>query len=118
MVAGEAKKEGIKILEPHLKGDKVKTIGKVVIVTVKGDMHDIGKNVVAIMLSAAGFNVTDLGADVPVERFVEAVKEGVREAIRAWLIENMDYSDDPFVKLRPVDFKFDVECTDHDKVLY
>jgi len=46
------------------------------------------------------------------------VKEGVREAIRAWLIENMDYSDDPFVKLRPVDFKFDVECTDHDKVLY
>ena len=75
VVAGEAMKEGMKILEPHLKGDEVKTIGKVVIGTVKGDMHDIGKNVIAIMLSAAGFNVTDLGADVPVERFVEAVKE-------------------------------------------
>ncbi|MGQ9721357.1 MAG: ribbon-helix-helix protein, CopG family [Candidatus Jordarchaeum sp.] len=46
------------------------------------------------------------------------VKEGVREAIRSWLVENRDFSDDPFVKLEPVNFKLDVECTDHDKVLY
>jgi corrinoid protein of di/trimethylamine methyltransferase len=75
VVAGEVMKEGVKILEPHLKGDEVKTIGKIVIGTVKGDMHDIGKNVVAIMLSAAGFNVIDLGADVASERFVEEVKK-------------------------------------------
>ncbi|MEM3565015.1 MAG: hypothetical protein QXR19_17440 [Candidatus Jordarchaeaceae archaeon] len=47
-----------------------------------------------------------------------SIKEGVREAIRFWLVENPDLSDDPFVKLEPVDFKFDVECTDHDKVLH
>ena len=47
-----------------------------------------------------------------------SVKEGVREAIKSWLVENMDFSDDPFVKLEPIDFKLDVECTDHDKVLY
>jgi hypothetical protein len=47
-----------------------------------------------------------------------SVKEGVREAIRAWLVENTDFSEDPFVKLEPVEFKLDVECTDHDKILY
>ncbi len=47
-----------------------------------------------------------------------SIKEGVREAIRFWLVENADFSDDPFVKLEPIDFKFDVECTEHDKVLY
>ncbi|MBS7269525.1 MAG: hypothetical protein KIH10_11905 [Candidatus Freyarchaeota archaeon] len=46
------------------------------------------------------------------------IKEGVREAIRFWLVENADFSDDPFVKLEPVDFKLDVECAEHDKVLY
>ena len=77
IVAGEIGKEIIKLLDPYLKAEKteLKKFGKVVIGTVRGDLHDIGKNIVAMMLEAAGFEVIDLGADVPPERFVEAVKE-------------------------------------------
>lgn len=74
IVAGELGKELTKMLEPYLKKEEIKRIGKVVIGTVKGDLHDIGKNIVAMMLEVAGFEVIDLGADVPPERFVEAVK--------------------------------------------
>lgn len=74
IVAGELGKELTKMLEPYLKKEEMKKIGKVVIGTVKGDLHDIGKNIVAMMLEVAGFEVIDLGADVPPERFVEAVK--------------------------------------------
>ncbi|MEM1514862.1 MAG: corrinoid protein [Candidatus Bathyarchaeia archaeon] len=75
VVAGEVIKEGMKVLEPYLKVGEVKKIGKVVIGTVKGDLHDIGKNIVATLLRASGLEVIDLGVDVPPERFVEAVKE-------------------------------------------
>jgi len=75
IVAGEVMKEGMKVLEPYLKSGEVKRVGKVVIGTVRGDLHDIGKNIVATLLSAAGFEVIDLGVDVPPEKFVEAVKE-------------------------------------------
>ena len=74
IMAGETMKEGMKILEPHLKAGDMKTTGEVVIGTVRGDLHDIGKNVVVTLLKAAGFEVTDLGVDVPVEKFVEAVR--------------------------------------------
>ncbi|MEM2507706.1 MAG: corrinoid protein [Candidatus Bathyarchaeia archaeon] len=75
IMAGEVMKEGMKVLEPYLKGSKVKKIGKVVIGTVRGDLHDIGKNIVATLLDAAGFDVIDLGVDVSPEKFVEAVRE-------------------------------------------
>lgn len=75
IMAGETMKEGMKALEPHLKAGELKRTGKVVIGTVRGDLHDIGKNIVATLLSAAGFEVIDLGVDVPPEKFVEAVKE-------------------------------------------
>jgi len=74
IMAGETMKEGMKVLEPYLKGSEVRAIGKVVIGTVRGDLHDIGKNVVVTLLNAAGFDVVDLGVDVPPEKFVEAVK--------------------------------------------
>ena len=74
IMAGETMKEGMKILEPHLKAGDVKATGRVVIGTVKGDLHDIGKNIVVTLLKAAGFDVIDLGIDVPAEKFVEAVK--------------------------------------------
>jgi len=76
IVAGEIGKEILKALDPYLKqvGAKMKKLGKVVIGTVRGDLHDIGKNLVAMMLESAGFEVIDLGADVPPEKFVEAVK--------------------------------------------
>lgn len=75
VVAGEVVKEGMKVLEQHLKREGVERIGKVVIGTVRGDLHDIGKNIVAMLLRAAGFEVIDLGVDVPPEKFVEAVRE-------------------------------------------
>lgn len=62
-------------LKPLLVGEKQVSRGKIVLGTVQGDMHDIGKNLVGIMLKGAGFEVIDLGSDVPCEKFVEAVKE-------------------------------------------
>jgi len=73
LVAAEAVKGATKIIRPFLKGEKGK--GTVVIGTVSGDIHDLGKNLVASTLEASGFRVVDLGVDVPAERFVNAVKE-------------------------------------------
>lgn len=74
IVAGEVVKESMKILEPHLKRAEVKRLGKTVLGTVRGDLHDIGKNIVAVLLSGAGFDVIDLGTDVSADEFVEAVR--------------------------------------------
>jgi 5-methyltetrahydrofolate--homocysteine methyltransferase len=65
----------IDILEPFLEEGDSKAVGKVTIGTVKGDLHDIGKNLVALMLKSAGFDVYDLGIDVPPDKFVEEVKD-------------------------------------------
>jgi 5-methyltetrahydrofolate--homocysteine methyltransferase len=67
--------EGMKALEPHLSEDQKKKAGKIVLGTVKGDLHDIGKNLVAMMLRGIGFEVVDLGINVPAEEFVKQVKE-------------------------------------------
>jgi 5-methyltetrahydrofolate--homocysteine methyltransferase len=75
LIAARAMKAGVAILKPKLKEADVKPLGKVVIGTVKGDLHDIGKNLVAMMLEGAGFEIVDLGTDVPPEKFVNAVKE-------------------------------------------
>ena len=63
------------ILSPHLAKAGVESKGKFIITTVTGDLHDIGKNIVAIMIKGAGYEVIDLGADVPAERIIEAVRE-------------------------------------------
>ncbi|MBW1781543.1 MAG: cobalamin-dependent protein [Deltaproteobacteria bacterium] len=74
--SGEILKRIVKMLEPHLKKqDETKKLGKVIMGTVKGDIHDIGKDLVVFMLDVSGFEVTDLGIDVPVQRFVEAIQE-------------------------------------------
>jgi len=75
IMAGETMKEGMAVLEPYLKAGDIKTAGKVVIGTVRGDLHDIGKNVVVTLLKAANFEVIDLGVDVSPEQFIEAVKK-------------------------------------------
>jgi corrinoid protein of di/trimethylamine methyltransferase len=75
ITASLAAKEGLTVLEPYLKTEKKKASGVVVIGTVKGDLHDIGKNIVVSMLESAGFKVYDLGIDVPAEKFVEKVQE-------------------------------------------
>jgi len=76
-MSGEAMKAAIATLEPELKKRKqeLKTLGKVVIGTVQGDIHEIGKTLVATMLRANGFQVHDLGVDVSPQRFVDAVRE-------------------------------------------
>ncbi|HID90638.1 TPA: cobalamin-binding protein, partial [Candidatus Bathyarchaeota archaeon] len=77
MMAAEAMKAGLSVLEGAVKerGLRRRALGKVVIGTVEGDLHDIGKSIVVTMLEANGFEVLDLGVDVPCRRFVEAVKE-------------------------------------------
>jgi 5-methyltetrahydrofolate--homocysteine methyltransferase len=67
--------KAMNILEPKLGGAVQETIGKIVIGTPKGDIHDIGKNIFSVVAKGAGFEVHDLGVDVPVNRFVEAVEE-------------------------------------------
>jgi len=74
IMAGIISSEISEMLRPHLTRTSAKPVGKVVIGTVRGDLHDIGKNIVSMMLSSAGFKVIDLGIDVPPERFIEAIK--------------------------------------------
>ena len=75
LMAGRAMKGALEILKPLLAGSASTTIGKIVIGTVKGDLHDIGKNLVASMLEGCGFEVINIGIDVTCDKFVEAVKE-------------------------------------------
>jgi corrinoid protein of di/trimethylamine methyltransferase len=75
IMAGEAMKAGLEILEPLMKTGKSKSVGKVVIGVVEGDVHDIGKNLVVAMLRGAGFEVYDLGIDNTAEKFVKKAKE-------------------------------------------
>ncbi|NDJ75572.1 MAG: cobalamin-binding protein [Chloroflexi bacterium] len=74
LIAARAMKAGLALLRPHLVEADVQPVGKVIIGTVKGDLHDIGKNLVALMMEGAGFVVEDLGVDVPSEKFIEAAK--------------------------------------------
>jgi 5-methyltetrahydrofolate--homocysteine methyltransferase len=78
LIAARAMQAGLKILKPFLAKADVKTAGKVAIGTVKGDLHDIGKNLVAMMLEGSGFEIMDLGVDVAPESFVNAVKNGAQ----------------------------------------
>ncbi len=75
LIAARAMNAGISILQPHLVSEGVESKGKVVIGTVKGDLHDIGKNLVKMMMEGKGLEVIDLGVDVSPEQFVEAAKE-------------------------------------------
>ncbi len=76
LIAARAMHAGMDILKPALAEEGVQPIGRILLGTVKGDLHDIGKNLVAMMMEGAGFEVVDLGIDVPPEKFVEAAKEG------------------------------------------
>jgi 5-methyltetrahydrofolate--homocysteine methyltransferase len=75
LVSARAMKSGLALLRPYLAAANVKAVGKVVIGTVQGDLHDIGKNLVSMMLEGAGFEIIDLGTDVTPAAFVAAVKE-------------------------------------------
>jgi 5-methyltetrahydrofolate--homocysteine methyltransferase len=75
LMAAQAMKAGLEILKPHLAEGATESKGTVVIGTVKGDLHDIGKNLVSMMMEGAGFNVVDLGVDVEAAKFVQAARD-------------------------------------------
>jgi 5-methyltetrahydrofolate--homocysteine methyltransferase len=74
LIAARAMQAGMNVLKPHLAEDEIISAGKVVIGTVAGDLHDIGKNLVGMMMEGAGFEIVDLGTDVSADAFVGAVK--------------------------------------------
>ena len=75
LISARAMQTGMKLLKPHLAGKDIRTVGKVLVGTVQGDLHDIGKNLVAMMLEGSGFEVVDLGTDVSPAKFVDAVRQ-------------------------------------------
>ena len=75
LVAAKTMKKGVEVLKPHLTGGSLGKLGKCIIGTVAGDLHDIGKNLVALMIESAGFEIIDLGVDVPPEKFLEALND-------------------------------------------
>jgi len=81
LIAARAMKAGLAILKPKLVDEDIKPVGKVAAGTAKGDLHDIGKNLVCMMLEGAGFEIVDLGTDVSPEKFVKAVTEQSVEVI-------------------------------------
>jgi 5-methyltetrahydrofolate--homocysteine methyltransferase len=78
LIAARAMQAGLGLLKPLLAESGAKPVGKIAIGTVKGDLHDIGKSLVAMMVEGAGFEIVDLGIDVPPEKFVAAVRDGAQ----------------------------------------
>jgi 5-methyltetrahydrofolate--homocysteine methyltransferase len=95
LIAARAMQAGMNLLKPYLVEIGVESAGKVAIGTVKGDLHDIGKNLVAMMLEGAGFEVEDLGTDVPPTKFLEAAMSGAQViGMSALLTTTMDSMSD------------------------
>ena len=112
LVAARAMKKGVDVLKPHLAGGSAGVAGKMIIGTVAGDLHDIGKNLVAMMIESAGFEVIDLGVDVPVEKFIEAVRENPDVkvvGVSALLTTTMPSLKDTVAAIAAEDFRKDVK---------
>ena len=75
LIAAKAMKKGVEVLKPYLAGDNASKVGKMAMGTVAGDLHDIGKNLVIMMIESTGYEAVDLGIDVPVEKFLEAAND-------------------------------------------
>jgi 5-methyltetrahydrofolate--homocysteine methyltransferase len=86
LVAARAMTEALAVLKPELVSEGVPTAGTVAIGTVKGDLHDIGKNLVAMMLEGAGYQIVDLGVDVRAEQFIQAIRDGADVAAMSALL--------------------------------
>ena len=107
LMSARAMKGSLDLLKPLMKGDANASIGKVVIGTVKGDLHDIGKNLVASMLEGCGFEVVNLGVDVSSEKFIEAARETGASIIcmSALLTTTMNYMKEVITALEASDLK-------------
>ncbi|RBP66725.1 methanogenic corrinoid protein MtbC1 [Alkalibaculum bacchi] len=75
LIAAKAMAKGVEVLKPHMANDSASSLGTCIMGTVAGDLHDIGKNLVIMMIESAGFKMVDLGVDVPAQKFVDAIKE-------------------------------------------
>jgi 5-methyltetrahydrofolate--homocysteine methyltransferase len=106
LIAARAMKGGLAILKPHLAETDVQPLGKVVLGTVKGDLHDIDKNLVGMMLEGAGYEILDLGVDVPPEKFIEAVQS-----------VGIDILGMPALLTTTMDALVEAQITDHVKVI-
>ena len=108
LVAARAMKKGVEVLKPHLAGDNSATVGKYIIGTVAGDLHDIGKNLVAMMIESAGFEVVDLGVDVAADKVLEACRANPDVKIvclSALLTTTMPALKDTVAALNAADFR-------------
>ena len=106
--AARAMKKGVEVLKPHLASGSAGAAGKVIIGTVAGDLHDIGKNLVAMMIESAGFEVIDLGVDVSSDKFLEAVRSNPDTKIvacSALLTTTMPALRDTVAALNAADFR-------------
>ncbi|MFW9786946.1 MAG: B12-binding domain-containing protein [Candidatus Thorarchaeota archaeon] len=97
VLAGDTMKAAFEVLKPHLKSDEAGGKTPIVAATVKGDNHDIGKNILVSMLVSAGFDVIDLGMDCPTERIVEAVKESGAKVVALSALLTMTMKEIPNV---------------------
>ena len=112
LIAAKAMKKGVEVLKPLLAEEGTANAGKVIIGTVAGDLHDIGKNLVAMMIESAGFEVLDLGVDVPHERFVEAYRQNPDTkiiALSALLTTTMPALRDAVALLNAQDFRGNIK---------
>ena len=112
LVAARAMKKGVEVLKPHLGSGSTGALGKLIIATVAGDLHDIGKNLVAMMIESAGFEVIDLGVDVPIEKIIETYKENPDTKViclSALLTTTMPSLRDTVAAINAEDFRKDVK---------
>lgn len=111
LASAEAVGVAMEMLEPYLEGSGVKSKGKILIATVKGDLHDIGKNIVSILLRGAGYTVKDLGNDIEPGAIVAAVKEEKPEilGLSALLTSTMAYMEDTINALKDVGIRDSVK---------
>ncbi len=112
LVAARAMKKGVEVLKPHLASGSTGALGKLIIATVAGDLHDIGKNLVAMMIESAGFEVIDLGVDVPAEKIIECYRENPDTkviALSALLTTTMPSLRDTVAALNASDFRGNIK---------
>ena len=93
LIAARAMQTGLAVLRPYLVAEDIQPAGIVALGTVKGDLHDIGKNLVAMMVEGAGFEIMDLGTDVATEAFIQAIRDGASIVGLISAVDN-DHADD------------------------
>ena len=112
LVAARAMKKGVEVLKPYLSSDSTGSNGKLILATVAGDLHDIGKNLVGMMIESAGFEVIDLGVDVPASKVIECYRENPDTkiiALSALLTTTMPSLKDTVAAIAAEDFRKDIK---------